>query len=41
MEAVNAAVEQAQAMLQHEAQRMARELDLPEIPGVERLLGGG
>ncbi len=40
-EAVNDAVEQAQAMLQHEAQRMARELDLPELPGIERLLGSG
>jgi len=40
-EAINNGLDQAQALIQHETQRMARELDLPEVPGMERLLGGG
>ena len=39
-EATNEALERAQARVQEEARRMARELDLPDIPGMDRLLGG-
>ncbi len=40
-EATNDALEQAQRMVQEEARRLAAELNLPDVPGVERLLGGG
>lgn len=39
-EATNEALERAQAMVQDEARRMARDLDLPDLPGMDRLLGG-
>ncbi len=39
-EATNEGLQRAQAMVHEEARRMARELDLPDIPGMERLLGG-
>ena len=40
LEATNEALSRAQAMVQDEARRMAQELDLPDIPGMDRLLGG-
>ncbi len=39
-EATNEALVRVQGMIRDEAQRMAEELGLPEIPGMDRLLGG-
>jgi hypothetical protein len=39
-EATNQGLERAQALIHEEARRMAKDLDLPDIPGMERLLGG-
>ena len=38
-DATNEAMEKAQALMQQEAGRVAREFDLPEIPGMDRMLG--
>ncbi|MEO1128494.1 MAG: YbaB/EbfC family nucleoid-associated protein [Planctomycetota bacterium] len=40
-EAYNAAQVQAQAMIREEARRLAEEYDLPDLPGMDSLLGGG
>ena len=39
-EATNEGLERAQTMIQDEARRMAKDLDLPDLPGMDRLLGG-
>jgi DNA-binding YbaB/EbfC family protein len=39
-EATNQGLERAQALIHEEARRMAQDLDLPDLPGMERLLGG-
>jgi DNA-binding YbaB/EbfC family protein len=41
LDATNDALSRAQVRVQEEARRMAQELDLPDIPGMDRLLGGG
>jgi DNA-binding protein YbaB len=40
-DATNEALERAQAVMQEEIRRIAREFDLPDIPGMDRMLGGG
>jgi len=39
-DATNEALEKVQVLMQQEAGRVAREFDLPEIPGMDRMLGG-
>jgi DNA-binding protein YbaB len=39
-EATNNALLQAQQRVQEEARKMSEELGLPEIPGMDRMLGG-
>lgn len=38
-EAANDALQRAQAVIREEADRLARELGLPELPGMDRLFG--
>lgn len=40
-DATNEALERVQVLMQEEARRIAREYDLPDIPGMDRMLGGG
>lgn len=40
-QATNEALSRAQERVQSEARRMAQDLDLPDIPGLDRLIGGG
>ena len=40
-DATNEAMERAQMLMAEEARRIAREHDLPDIPGMDRMLGAG
>ena len=41
MEATNEAMQQAQAMIKEEVRRVAQEYELPDLPGLDRMIGGG
>ncbi len=40
-EAANEAIQRAQAMIKEEVRRIMQEYDLPDIPGLDRMIGGG